>query len=132
MKQPFFWIAVSSFVIAIAIAVISSITQPELSVLKNMEKGYNKADIQAIVSCYPPEIQAEMQVLLTTFGGVTDYFDLENGEKINILSGPVITDADGDKSVHVFVISDINNVFSDLESTTLDLVEVDGKIYLAE
>lgn len=132
INQPFFWIAVGSFVIAIVIAVISNIMNPELSVLRNLEKGCNKADIQTIISCFPPETQAEMQEQLAAFDGVADYFGMEKGEEINILSGPVITDEDGNKSVHVFMVRNIYNVFSDLESATLDLVEADGKIYLAE
>lgn len=97
-----------------------------------MEKAYNNADISAIISCYPPEIQTEMRGLLTTFDGAANYFDMEKGEQINILSGPVVTDEDGDKSVYVFIISNIYDVFSDFKSTTLNLVEVNGKIYLAE
>lgn len=126
VKQPFLWIAAGSLLLALVIAVVSCISRPEVSVIKRLEKGINSRNMQTVLSCFPPETQAMMGVF-----AAGDWDDLDMPEKVNLLSGPVVTDEDGNQRVHVFLIAETEDGI-DLESTTFDLTEVEGKLYLSE
>lgn len=128
LKQPWLWIACCSFVIAIAIAVISSVSQPNVPALTALEKGINKQDLKTILKAFTPEAQQE----LTLFGGLNlDFFNSDDiTGKANIIYGEPVTDEDGDVSVQAFLLYNVGGQCIEAEHAEFDLEEIDGKLYL--
>lgn len=128
LKQLWLWIACCSFVIAIAIAIISSVSQPNVPALTALEKGINKQDIKTMLKAFTPEAQQE----LTLFGGLSlDFFSADKFEgKANIIYGEPIKDEDGDALVHAFLLYNLEGQCIEVEHVEFDLEEIDGKLYL--
>lgn len=128
LKQPWLWIACCSFVVAIAIAVISSASQPNVPALASLEKGINKQDLKTMLKAFTPEAQQE----LTLFGGLRlDFFSSdEYAGRANIIYGEPIEDEDGDVSVQAFLLYNLDGQCIEAEHVEFDLEEIDGKLYL--
>lgn len=128
LKQPWLWIACCSFVIAIVIAIISSVSQPNVPALAALEKGINKQDLKTMLKAFTPEAQQE----LTLFGGLNlDFFGSdEYAGRANIIYGEPVKDEDSDVSVQAFLLYNLDGQCIEAEHVEFDLEEIDGKLYL--
>lgn len=128
LKQPAFWATLFCLVFAVCIAVGSSLMNPRISALDKFEKGMNKGKPATVVSCFAPDIQAEVKALGELGNSM---FDILDAGKLNILYGEVIGDEDGVSGVQAFLIYNQDGQCSEADYDEIDLQEVDGKIYLS-
>lgn len=129
VKRPQFWLAVVSLLSALCLAVVSSIVYPRISVLDKLKKGINKHDTSAMVSCFLPDVQAELTRngidVLNTFEKV------RNDNQINIIYGEAVADDNGNSSVPAFIIYNQGKQCTGVECQVFSLESIDGKLYMS-
>ncbi len=129
-KQPFFYIACISFLLAICVGVVSSVSQPKVSVLEKWEKGVNKGSQKILISCFPPEQQALLTGMAALGAGLEDMTG-DMGKVTLIYSQPV-EDEDGNMTVVVAALEYRDGQCVDLDVEHMELTEVNGKLYLSD
>lgn len=128
LKQPAFWVTFFCLVFAVCTAVGSSLLNPGIAALDKFEKGMNKGKTATVVSCFTPDVQAEMKAL----GELGDsLFDIVDAGKLNILYGDVIKDEEGVSGVQAFLIYNQDGQCVEADYEEIDLEEVGGKVYLS-
>lgn len=134
LKQFSFWIALVCFGAAIALAVVSSIRNPGIPAIDRLERGMNKHDIKSIIPCFSPEVQEVLRAELSLYDSMDmDMFgELLEDHSVNLIYGETITDQEGDSTVPVFMVYMKDGICEDADLDDIDLVEVDGKLYLED
>lgn len=128
VKRPQFWIAMGSLLLAVSLAVVSSIVRPGISVLDKFEHGINKLDTKEIISCFPPDVQAE--ITRNDIDSLNAFAEIQSDNKINIIYEDAAAGDGGGLSVSAFIIQNQGNQCVSVECQVIDLESIDGKLYL--
>lgn len=129
LKQPLLWISCLCILAAIVIAVVCSVSQPNVPAIANLEKGANKQSLKTMLKAFPPSVQQEIALM-----GVTNIADMglgDMGGKVNIIYSEPIEDENGNITVPAFAIINQGGECQSAEFSELDLVEENGKYYLS-
>ena len=126
VKRPSFWIMCGSFLLALAIAVFSSLFHPRVPVLNKLEKGINKGNVTTIASCFPPEVQDEISAY-----GINQFDFLTGSQKANIVYGEISEEGEDNGKVKAFIILNQGDICIDVFDTDIPLVKDGGKWYLS-
>lgn len=133
VKQPLFFAAAGSFLLAVIIAIATTVLQPNVSVADKFCRALEKSDTKKMASCLSPELTENytQDALLTELAlmvlssGSTNTLECITGEAY---------DADEDGVTIVPVIAKVMNddYISYAYTMYIEIVEIDGKEYVSD
>lgn len=141
-KQKIFYIGLACLLVAVAMAVLQSVTTDSNKLLAKYEAGMNKGDVKKLTSLMLPENAALYQglgALNEAFGGTADEmleaFGVdakqlkERAPKYLYMPARTYVDANGAKKIYYFALP-IKGMEDSVSYQSMNVEKIEGKEYL--